>query len=222
MESTNQYLDASQSPINLKASEPRRALFRQMTSELLAIANAIPLGMPSLRQPYLADPTKHWDVIHKRILDLTTEFIEFPLAKIAKEVVGGAPGWRRRQALDFARDTAEVARFVAQFDWNGPVEPKRWNYPLVETYETRIEPRYKTGRIFIRQNPLLHLYINLKWWLSEMEATRLRECPVCRHLYYAARSDQPACGTRCAHRLRSRRWYETRGKKRADREGRSA
>jgi hypothetical protein len=44
--------------------------------------------------------------------------------------------------------------------------------------------------------------------LEGVEATRIRECAICRHVFWAGRLDQKCCTTRCAKMLRTRRWRE--------------
>jgi hypothetical protein len=199
--------DASDFKAYFKASDLQR-----ITYELVAIANTVPVGMPALGERP-SDPTRNWQEERARVLASTKSFSYFPLVDIAAEVVGSAKGWRRGEAAEFARKVAEAIRFVARYDWLGPVPPKRWNYPLIEMYETRIEPQYNTGHVLVRKNRLIDLYATFRLWLEQIDGTRLRECPVCRKLYYARRLDQSACSTSCAHRLRSRRWYAMRGKK---------
>jgi hypothetical protein len=41
-----------------------------------------------------------------------------------------------------------------------------------------------------------------------VEAMRVRVCPLCDRIFWAGRSDQPACSKKCAHTLRTRRWRE--------------
>lgn len=199
--------DALDMRVSFKASDGRR-----ITNELIAIANAIPIGMPALGERP-SDPTINWQEERARVLASTKSFSHFPLADIAAEVIGSAKGWRRGEAFEFARKVAEAIRFVARYDWRGPVPPKRWNYPLIEMYETRIVPQYKTGHVLVKKNPLIDLHARFTRWLEQVEGTRLRECPICRKVYYARRQDQSACSTSCAHRLRSRKWYATRGQK---------
>jgi hypothetical protein len=44
--------------------------------------------------------------------------------------------------------------------------------------------------------------------LEGVEASRVRECAVCRHIFWAGRLDQKCCTTQCAKTLRTRRWRE--------------
>jgi len=193
------------------------------TIELLNITNAVPPDMPSPLGT-LPDPGKNWDSARHCIIDSTREFKEFPLAKIAAEKIGAAKGWRWRQAVEFAREASGVIRFIAHCDreWGGEVEPPHWNFRLDEMYETRIEPRFKPDRVLVRENPLVPMYSKLKEWLRQLEPSRLRACPVCERVFYATRRDQSACSPVCSHRVRSRKWYATRGKsQRSEQEARS-
>jgi hypothetical protein len=46
--------------------------------------------------------------------------------------------------------------------------------------------------------------------LDGLDASRIRECPMCKKLYWADRTDKPTCGRGgCPGRLRSQRFYET-------------
>jgi hypothetical protein len=47
---------------------------------------------------------------------------------------------------------------------------------------------------------------SLQQILEGVEAARIRHCPICGALYWAGRMDRPACGRRCGHVLRSRKW----------------
>lgn len=40
------------------------------------------------------------------------------------------------------------------------------------------------------------------------EANRIRKCPACQKFFWAGRADQPGCGPKCIHALRTRRWRE--------------
>jgi len=42
--------------------------------------------------------------------------------------------------------------------------------------------------------------------LEGVEAVRVRQCPVCRHFFYALRKDQKACSKRCNSARRVRDW----------------
>src|SRR5262245_49125029 len=41
------------------------------------------------------------------------------------------------------------------------------------------------------------------------DVKRIRECPICERIYWAARNDQPACSKRCNNVRHQRRWYRT-------------
>jgi hypothetical protein len=42
--------------------------------------------------------------------------------------------------------------------------------------------------------------------VDEVEATRIRECEICKRTFWAGRITQHACSTACAHALRNRRY----------------
>jgi hypothetical protein len=42
--------------------------------------------------------------------------------------------------------------------------------------------------------------------IDGVEAKRIRECEICRRIFWAGRIDQPSCSTACAHALRNRRY----------------
>ena len=44
--------------------------------------------------------------------------------------------------------------------------------------------------------------------LSQVEMSRIRQCPICNRIFWAGRIDQNCCGSQCAHVQRSRRWRE--------------
>lgn len=53
------------------------------------------------------------------------------------------------------------------------------------------------------------LYIDKDMFASAIdgvEAKRIRECEICRRIFWAGRIDQPSCSTACAHALRNRRY----------------
>ena len=57
----------------------------------------------------------------------------------------------------------------------------------------------KEGRITIKPTPLADA-------LAGVEATRIRECPVCGNIYWAGRKDKPCCSASCNTRRRVRQW----------------
>ena len=44
--------------------------------------------------------------------------------------------------------------------------------------------------------------------IEDVEADRIRECPICQNVFWAGRKDQLCCAPRCARILRTRRWRE--------------
>ncbi len=62
------------------------------------------------------------------------------------------------------------------------------------------------GRIHYSLTPLLEA-------LNGIEAARIRECPICRKIFWAGRIDRPCCSSKCAGTLRGRRWRERYGER---------
>jgi hypothetical protein len=69
---------------------------------------------------------------------------------------------------------------------------------LVRTITWRID---ETGRVRIETGELAQA-------LDDVEASRIRICPLCEILYWAGRSDQPACSRKHAQALRTRAWRQ--------------
>jgi hypothetical protein len=57
------------------------------------------------------------------------------------------------------------------------------------------------GNLRILHDPLLQA-------LQGVEASRIRECPICGRIFWAGRVDRPCCGKRCAGVRRTRRWRD--------------
>jgi hypothetical protein len=57
----------------------------------------------------------------------------------------------------------------------------------------------KDGRLTLETNPVVDAFTNLK----EGEMDRIRQCPICKQIYWAGRIDQPACRLH-AHAYRQR------------------
>jgi hypothetical protein len=62
-----------------------------------------------------------------------------------------------------------------------------------------------TGEDLLREEFLPALCSLPPFWKETHNAGRIRRCPVCAKLYYAARKDQPACSKRCVGTWRVRR-----------------
>ncbi len=60
------------------------------------------------------------------------------------------------------------------------------------------------------------------WLLEEIEAERIRECPVCGRLFWAGRLDQSACRPKCSNVLRARTWREKYGHRNKPRKRKAA
>jgi hypothetical protein len=56
-----------------------------------------------------------------------------------------------------------------------------------------------TGKFRLEPHPLLQA-------ISDVESGRIRECPICGHIFWAGRIDQPCCSQKCSGALRSQRW----------------
>jgi hypothetical protein len=75
----------------------------------------------------------------------------------------------------------------------------------------RREPVMQVPVIALRDEESDSLTVDNKFFnlLPDIQLSRLRECPECRHIYYAPRSDQGHCGNpRCKTRLSSRKFYD--------------
>jgi len=59
----------------------------------------------------------------------------------------------------------------------------------------------ETGHVRIQTGALAQALVGV-------EASRIRICPYCRILYWAGRSDQPACSPKHAHALRAQAWRD--------------
>jgi hypothetical protein len=63
--------------------------------------------------------------------------------------------------------------------------------------------------ISANQNGILRLErMPLLQAIEGIEASRVRQCPICRNIFWAGRIDQPCCSTPCAKICRTRRWRE--------------
>ena len=57
-----------------------------------------------------------------------------------------------------------------------------------------------------RETGQLQIHTPQKKLLEGIDTRRIRRCNICSTLYWAGRVDQRCCGTRCAHKLRSRNY----------------
>ncbi len=75
----------------------------------------------------------------------------------------------------------------------------------------RQEPVMQVPVIALRDEKTDSLRVDNRFYnlLQDIQLSRLCECPECRHIYYARRSDQGHCGNpRCKTRLSSKKFYD--------------
>lgn len=71
---------------------------------------------------------------------------------------------------------------------------------LLQAPESFIRPRVENGRLLFSLGNTLDV-------LQGVEVQRIKECPICREIFWAARIDQPAC-SRHTGTWRARRWRQ--------------
>ena len=189
--------------------------------ELISIANAVPYApydperavsdaLSGDRIPGVAG-VRDWAGEDVRIISATEGFTHYPLSEIASRTVGGARGWLRADALKFARHVANILRWASRV-MATPVE--RIQEKAITTFDTTFTfNRTESGWSIKVASAIEPLYRLLNQCLEYADATLIRGCPKCARLFYAKRKDQIACSTVCARRLRSKQWYEKKGRK---------
>jgi hypothetical protein len=61
--------------------------------------------------------------------------------------------------------------------------------------------------VYLDSNGILHTMLNeFAEAIDGVEASRIRECAICRRIFWAGRKTQQCCSTACAHALRNRRY----------------
>jgi len=121
-------------------------------------------------------------------------------------VTPGGPGltpdtlvMRARQRLIFVLAVQELVSCIAH--------PER----KLELYFCSIYRRSDAAqsRLYItREGKLAFTDPALFVHLKGVEATRIRECPICRNFFWAGRADKRGCSDKCSKVLRSREWRE--------------
>jgi len=184
-----------------QVSRLRRA--PEFVGELIRIANCAPVDE---ELPDLFAEVAEWNLV-----------APFPetVAKFRKHVEERFPGQKFR----------EVRRLI------GPIQPETWDQ-VVRHYaflhsthgllKTIAQAAKRPGQLSLPAlglNEVMNLEINEKGLielvpndlvraLTGVEAARIRQCSVCRAIYWAGRLDKPACGRKCRNILRTRRWRE--------------
>lgn len=100
---------------------------------------------------------------------------------------------------------------------------RRWTMPTIQLPNVSAQTNQR-GELQFNLGPLVAA-------LEGIEPFRIRTCPICSLIYWAARKDKPCCSPKCAHVLRTRRWRqryqdryrdERKGKRRGRRESKEA
>ncbi|HUY19053.1 MAG TPA: hypothetical protein VMV15_07485 [Candidatus Binataceae bacterium] len=189
--------------------------------ELTAIANAVPYAPYDSNQE-ISDAlsgdripgragVRDWFGESERIISATKGFLHFPLSEIATRKVAGARRWFEGDALKFARHVADILRWIVRW---GIAPTERQDEKIITTFETALSfNRTKFGWSLELDSPIETLYRNFYACLKQADPLRVRACRKCSRIFYAKRSDQNDCSTVCARRLRSRQWYEKKGRK---------
>ena len=105
----------------------------------------------------------------------------------------------RYQLLRLAREVLRlIATFGATQDTVNEVSLQLGASGLVGTLDLEIDEQ---GRFRFDQGLLVKA-------LDGVEATRIRQCPICGYIFWAGRKDQVCWPTSCAKILRTHRWRE--------------
>jgi hypothetical protein len=171
--------------------------------ELINLVNSVPLERKLLTErdidrmlkEQVADPVReNWEAAYHRVIqnlpDQVREFIgpvdEKPLEEIAERYSSYITA--RKVLVAIARNNAKPRQFSM------PPEAKGIEITVSLTTDAK-------GRILFSTKELLAA-------LTKVEMSRIRQCPICKRIFWAGRIDQKCCNSQCAHAQRSRRWRE--------------
>lgn len=101
-----------------------------------------------------------------------------------------------RSGREWLRAVAEIGRLEPRFRF-------RWAMPTIQLPNVSAQTNQR-GELQFNLGPLVAA-------LEGIEPFRIRTCPICSLIYWAARRDKPCCSKKCAHILRTRRWRERYG-----------
>jgi len=172
--------------------------------ELIDLVNSVPLERKLLTEEDIyglitekvANPGKeHWeDAYHRIIQDLPKQVREY-IGRIGEkhleEIADRYSSYitARKVLVAIARKNKAKARQSSM-----PPETKGVKVTVSLTTDAK-------GRILFSTEELLVA-------LTNVEMSRIRQCPICNIIFWAGRKDQNCCDSQCAHVQRTRRWRE--------------
>jgi hypothetical protein len=110
--------------------------------------------------------------------------------------------YNRYTSLVSARD---ALRFLATFNnWNNDFDRNVIPFNPVEMTVAVTLRADEAGVFKVVSNEVIDGLLD-----HHMEAHRIRECPICKNLYWAGRRTRLTCSMECGNTLRQRRWRET-------------
>jgi hypothetical protein len=128
------------------------------------------------------------------------------IAKDAERLIPGSGGWTEAHSfLVYVRNTLRaVSRLPSP---SSLFEPEPIQLQSFFSIETAWQDAAGILHIEAMYPRLVQLHARFRSLLDGLDATRLRECPICSRLFWARRDDQKACTKVCANRLRVRNFY---------------
>ena len=207
-------------PPNPKRFEYRSIVDQEYMKFREEVSNYIkPDDRGQLRIAWAMDPKK-WEQIRK---NKVSEFVDFinSLPASTREFIGETD-----KDKDYSFDLANASLFSSEKRLNEAhiryefllkaLEVLRaiarrnqhQRPPPFELFAAAALEINEFGKIAVSSNTLIDALTDKK-----VEANRIRECPICNHIFWAGRIDQPACSKRCGHILRSRKWRKSYEKK---------
>jgi hypothetical protein len=141
---------------------------------------------------------EHWDGDEEQIKKLKEKHPRFrKYMKGADLETSPAEFVRRCRALKMTR---ELLYTIARMSKNMSAGKR---LPIRSSFEDELVTAVtdQEGKFRVEHHPLLLA-------IEGVEVSRIRECDVCRQIFWAKRTDQLCCKRRCAKTLRTRRWRQ--------------
>jgi hypothetical protein len=144
-----------------------------------------------------------WRVEMQDVRDMVDKFPGFKEYLESENLSGNKMSWGAKILCDQLRAARAVLYAIAHTD------KETWANEE-SLMVSRILRDYDHDLILLRvdERGNLRLDFPLLRAIEGVEASRIRECAICRAIFWAGRVDQRCCKTQCAHVLRTRKWRE--------------